>query len=253
MTNWSWAGASRRGTSHERCGAPRQDAFRIVGPDGDGDFLTVVACDGAGSASHGGAGAAIAALTLAYCARTWLSATACLPGAEAVTCWMLLARERIAHAATKRGLDPRDFATTAVIAISDGASTITAHVGDGAVVARFAPSRDWIALSWPEQGEYASMTRFLTEEGSISLRIARHDGLIDRLAVMTDGLERLALDFRACVPHAAFLEPMAAPLAARRIGGHDRDLSRALYAYLGGERVNERTDDDKTLVLAARA
>ncbi len=252
MTKWSWAAASRCGTSHERCGEQRQDAFRIVAPVGDADFLTIVACDGAGSASHGGAGAAIAAWTLSSCARTWLSATACLPGAEAVTCWMLLARERIAHAAAKRGLDPRDFATTAVVAISDGASTVTAHVGDGAVVARFAPSGDWIALSWPEQGEYASMTRFLTEEASLSLRIARHDGLIDRLAVMTDGLERLALDFRAGVPHAAFLEPMAAPLAARGIGGHDHDLSRALHAYLGSERVNERTDDDKTLVLAAR-
>ena len=252
MTKWSWAAASCRGTAHERCGEPRQDAFRIAAPAGDRDFLAVVACDGAGSASHGGAGAAIAAWTLASCARTWLSALARLPGEDAAACWMLLARERIAFAATRRALDPRDFATTAVVAISDGASTLTAHVGDGAVAARIASSGDWTALSWPEQGEYASTTRFLTDEASLSLRAARHEEPIDRLALMTDGLERLALDFRACVPHAAFLEPMAAPLATRGIGGHDRQLSRALASYLAGERVNERTDDDKTLVLAAR-
>lgn len=253
MTKWSWAAASLRGTSHERCGEPRQDAFRIAAPVGGPDFLSIVACDGAGSASHGGAGAAIAAWTLASCARTWLSVLGRLPEADAAACWMLLARERIASAAAKRGLDPRDFATTAVVAISDGASTITAHVGDGAVAARSASSGGWTALSWPEQGEYASTTRFLTEEAGPALRFARHDDPIDRLAVMTDGLERLALDFRTCVPHAAFLEPMVAPLTGRGIGGHDRELSRALAVYLAGDRVNERTDDDKTLVLAARS
>lgn len=252
MTKWAWAAASCRGTSHERCGEPRQDAFRIAGPADGRDFLAVVTCDGAGSASHGGAGARIAAWTLASCARTWLSFMSRLPEADAATCWMLLARARIASVAAKRGLDSRDFATTAVVAISDGTSTITAHVGDGAVAARKAGSGDWIALSWPAQGEFASTTWFLTDEGDLALRVCRHDLPIDRLAVMTDGLERLALDFRACVPHAAFLDPMAAPLALRGTGGYDRDLSRALCAYLGSERVNDRTDDDKTLVLAAR-
>ena len=251
MARWSWAAASRRGTAHERCGEPRQDAFRVVAPDGGRDILAAIACDGAGSAARGGAGAAIVARTLASCARTWLSATGRLPGEDAATCWMLLARERIAVEAAWRSFDPRDFATTAVLAVSDGASTITAHVGDGAVAARDATSGRWIALSWPEQGEYASTTRFLTDDGRLSLRIARCDDPIDRLAVMTDGLERLALDFRTGAPHAAFLDPMAAPLAVRAVGGRDGDLSRALRSYLAGERVNARTDDDKTLVLAA--
>lgn len=253
MTRWTWAAASRRGTAHERCGETRQDAFRIAGPADDGDFFAAVVCDGAGSASHGGSGAAIAAWTLTSCARTWLGSMNRLPDADAAACWMLLARERIATAARKRGLDPRDFATTAIIAVSDGTSTLTAHVGDGAVVARIASSGDWVSLSWPEQGEFASMTRFLTDEAGLSLRIARHDDPIDRLAVMTDGLERLALDFRTCAPHAPFLEPMAAPLTACEIGGHDRRLSRVLSTYLASDRINERTDDDKTLVLAARA
>jgi len=252
MSKWSWAAASRRGTSHERSGEPRQDAYRIAGPACDRDFLTIVTCDGAGSTSHGGAGAAIAAWTLASCARSWLAAFARLPGDEAAACWTLLARERIALAAARRGLEPRDFATTVVLAVSDGASTFTAHVGDGAVVARNASSNEWIALSWPEQGEFASTTRFLTDEAGLALRTARHDHPIDRLAVMTDGLERLALDFRAGAPYSAFLEPMLAPLAARGVGGDDRYLSKALGSYLAGERVNERTDDDKTLVLAAR-
>ena len=253
MSGWSWAAASRRGTAHERCGEPRQDAFRIAGPASGHDVLAVAACDGAGSTSHGGHGAAVAAWTLASCARAWLSSSARLPHADAAACWMLLARERIALAAARRGLQPRDFATTAVLAVSDGQSTLTAHVGDGAVAARLAGSNEWIALSWPEQGEYASMTRFLTDEAGPAPRVVRHDGPIDRLVVMTDGLERLALDFRKGVPHSAFLEPMAAPLAAQAAGGLSRPLSLALSTYLASERVNDRTDDDKTLVLAVRA
>lgn len=249
MGTWNWAAASRRGVAHARCGEARQDAFRIVPPPDGGGHLSIVVCDGAGSASHGGAGAAVAAWTLASCARSWLAAARRLPDPDGAACWVLLARERILRAAARRKLDARDFATTVVAAVSDGSSTLTIHVGDGAVAARNSAGA-WIALSWPEQGEYASMTRFLTDDGALSLRIERHDFAIDRLAVMSDGLERLALDFRAGQPHAGFLDPMAEPLAVRGGRGHDLLLSRSLATYLDGDRVNQRTDDDKTLVMA---
>lgn len=249
MGTWNWAAASRRGVAHERCDEARQDAFRIVSPPDNEGHLSIVVCDGAGSASHGGAGAAVAAWTLASCARSWLAATRRLPEPDGAACWVLLARERIQQAAARRNLAARDFATTVVAVVSDGSSSLTIHIGDGAVAARNSTGA-WITLSWPEQGEYASTTRFLTDESAMSLRIERHDFAIDRLAVMSDGLERLALDFRTGQPHAAFLEPMAQPLASRGGRGHDVLLSRSLASYLDGDRVNQRTDDDKTLVLA---
>lgn len=251
MTGWTWAAASCRGTSHERGGERRQDAFRVIAP-GDHGFITMIACDGAGSATHGGVGARITAWTLGSCARSWLSATGRLPDLDGAACWMLLARARIFATAVRLRLDPRSFATTAVMAVSDGRSTLTAHVGDGAVVAS-PETGGWMSLSWPAQGEYAGTTCFMTDEGGLALRVFRHDVAVDRLAVMTDGLERLALDFRACVPHAAFLDPMLAPLVASAMRGCDRRLSAALRGYLDGPEVNERTDDDKTLVLASLA
>ncbi len=253
MTAWSWAAASRRGVSHERRGEPRQDTFRIVGPpDGSGVFAAV-ACDGAGSAPRGGVGATIAARVLAGCAQTWLDEAGRLPHPDVLVCWMLLARRQIVQTAAAHDLAPCEFATTAVMTLSDASVTLTAHVGDGAVVARDATTRDWLALSWPEHGEYANTTRFLTDADGPAIRIAVHDGRIDRIAAMTDGLERLALDFATTRAHAAFMEPMAAPLAARGVGGLDAELSCALRTYLGSERVNEHTDDDKTLLLACFA
>jgi hypothetical protein len=253
MTAWSWAAASRRGVSHERHGEPRQDAFRIVGePDGAG-ALVAVACDGAGSAPRGGVGATIAARVLAGCAQAWLDHAGRLPHPDVMACWMLLARHRIAQAAAAHGLEPCEFATTAVMAMSDASVTVTVHVGDGAVVARDAVTGDWLALSWPEHGEYANTTRFLTDADGPAIRVAVHDGCIDRIAVMTDGLERLALNFAATRVHAAFMEPMAAPLAVNGAAGLDAGLSCALRAYLGSDRVNACTDDDKTLLLACFA
>lgn len=250
MGGWTWAAASRRGTAHERNDEPRQDAFRISGPPGS-PFVALVACDGAGSCPFGGAGAAIAAWTIASCARIWLASAERLPDPAVAEFWMLLARRNIRNVADRRGLDPRDFATTAVAVVADGSSSCVAHVGDGAAVGREAASGEWTALSWPEHGEYASTTRFLTED-ALSLRVSRIDLPLDRLVVMTDGMERLALDFRNGRPHRGFLDPLVAPLA-EGCGGHDRRLSEALGRYLSGAAVNERTDDDKTLIVAAYA
>ncbi|MEO9132310.1 MAG: PP2C family serine/threonine-protein phosphatase [Sphingomonas sp.] len=251
MAIWTWAAASRRGSAHAERGDRRQDAFRIVAPASTHDFLVLVACDGAGSASHGGEGASLTAWTLTECARTWLLDNSCLPERCDVTLWVQLARVLIANAATARGLAPADFSTTLVMAISNGASTLTVHVGDGAVIGRDMVSGTWLSLSWPENGEYAATTYFLTDEPEPRLRIALHETAIDRLAVMTDGLERMALNFTSAAPHAPFFEAMFRPVAASNVAGPNRPLSRQLAAYLDGKQVLARTDDDKTLILAA--
>ena len=169
--------------------------------------------------------------------------------------WVYAARQMIAEAAVRRQLKLSDLATTAVVAVSNGRCTMTAHIGDGAILARAADVGDggpqcWHALSWPEHGEYVSTTFFLTD-ASIQPRIAAHVMEIDRMVVMTDGMERLALDFALGVPHEPFLEGVCAPLAPTEDGGRDRPLSSALARYLGSQTVNVRTDDDKTLILAA--
>ncbi len=253
MTEWTWAAASSRGTSHERRGEPKQDAFRVVDGGRGSGLLAVVACDGAGSSPRGGAGAAIAARGLGACAAAWIGGLGRVPHPDAVIAWMLHARRHLVGLADRYRFDASDIATTAVLVVSDGERSVTAHVGDGAVVAREASTGRWISLSWPEHGEYASTTRFLTDPEGLSLRVAEHGVGIDRIAVMTDGLERLALDFGRRTPHAAFLEPMSAALGGRNATGRADDVSEALVRYLGSDRINDRTDDDKTLVLASRS
>ncbi len=251
MTGWTWAAASRRGTSHEKTGTKRQDALRVL-LGNDGRSLIAVACDGAGSASKGGEGAAIAARAFSQFAKAAIGETGVFPSDEDIWEWVDLTRDRIAAVAARRGLRPRDFATTVVMVISDGLSTLALHIGDGAAVGRRENSQEWQTLSWPEHGEYASTTYFLTDEGVPQVRISRYEEPIDRLAVFTDGIERLALDFTINQPHGPFFSGISKPVAASQLQGCDVGLSAMLGSYLMSDAINARTDDDKTLIIASR-
>jgi hypothetical protein len=74
------------------------------------------------------------------------------------------------------------------------------------------------------------------------------DTIVD-VACFTDGLERLALRFDTREVHGPFLSPM---LSALRHHKNPDELFASLSEFLNSEKVNERTDDDKTLILATR-
>lgn len=248
MPDWTWVAASRRGTAHAQAGERRQDAYRVL--TAEPGFLVAVACDGAGSAVFGGYGAAIAARVLSNRAADWVAVNHAIPTPTVLELWIAEVRLMILVSADRLGCEAGDFAATLVLAISDGTTTITAHIGDGAIVARQPGSPNLIELSWPESGEYASMTYFITDL-SPRLRIGVIHGLpIDRLALLTDGLERLALDFGGHVAHRPFFDILFKTVVSGDPRGANRPLSRQLAAFLDSDGVTARTDDDKTLILA---
>jgi hypothetical protein len=216
----------------------------------DGAILVTIVSDGAGSASHGGEGASVICRTMAVALREHFADTHDLPDADCLWSWIDEARDRIGAAAFARALAPRDFAATLVLVVTSGAKSLIAHVGDGSAVARHVSDGLWTALSWPAQGEYASTTFFVTDDPAPNLRIIESDLPIDAYAIFTDGIERIALDYAAIQAHQPFFRGMIAPLEKNEAVGPDRELSRKLGAYLAAPAVCERTDDDKTLVLA---
>lgn len=248
---WAWAAARCRGTIHVDSGTPVQDAFVCFTPATAGEVVVAVVSDGAGSAAYAAAGACLVCRIISQRARRHFAGQSRLPDEKALDSWVLAAHEKLVHVAADRGREARDFAATLVMVVSNGQETLTVHVGDGAAVAR-GPEGSWRILSWPENGDYASMTYFVTDESTQHVRIQRHAGEISALAVMSDGLERLALDLNAQQPHAPFFNGMLAPVEAHGRPGRNRELSRRLAAFLDSEQVNNRTLDDKTLILATR-
>lgn len=247
MPGWTWAAARRRGTSHVKSGTPCQDAHRVV-TTAAGETLIAVVSDGAGSAPHGGVGAFVAARTLAVAAATHAASNPALPGEDQFWSWLDDVRDRIGVAADKRDAQPRDFAATLVMAVASDKGAVLALVGDGAAAVR--SGAEWMVPSWPQHGEYASTTYFVTDEPAARLRVIQLDQRPDALVLMSDGLERLALDFAGRCPHSPFFDTIVGPVERSSATGRDARLSRSLAAYIGSEVVNARTDDDKSLIIA---
>src|SRR6516162_4738442 len=87
-------------------------------------------------------------------------------------------------------------------------------------------------------GEYASSTYFVTDDREPNLQFHLLEGEFNEVAIFSDGIERLALDFANGNAFVPFFEPMFAPLVA--LGpGRDRQLSLSLRKYLDSPRVIE--------------
>lgn len=173
-----------------------------------------------------------------------------LPPDDEVRDWVDRSRDRIVSVADRRNVPLRVFACTLPFVASYGQRSICVHIGDGCAVLRASGPGAWIAPLWPDHGEYASTTHFLTDEPEPRLRIARFEESVDAVVAFTDGLERLALDFARKEPFAAFLDSVSRPVREEAIPGRDAKLCAGLDSFLQSDRVNSRTDDDKTLVIA---
>lgn len=175
-----------------------------------------------------------------------------LPTQAAFEEWIDEARDRIYTVAQARGKDARDFAATLVCAISDGETSTFAHVGDGCAVVRERVSGQWTAPTWPDHGEYASTTTFVTDQPTAKLRVSTFPLGVDLISLFSDGIERLVLDMATKEPSERFFGVVSQPILSSAVAqGKDGPLSRQLQAYLGSDQIISRTDDDKTLVIAA--
>lgn len=161
-------------------------------------------------------------------------------------------RDRIGAAASRTEAPLRDYAATLVGTIIGPTWASIVHVGDGSCVFRLRGSPSWQVASWPANGEYASTTYFVTDDPEPNIRMSHIDGEVEELAVFTDGIERLVLQFDTQTAFGPFFETMFGPLRTVTAGGRDRSLSRQLRSFLDSAALTDRTDDDKTLILARR-
>jgi hypothetical protein len=250
---WRFLNATARGTSHDRLGAPCQDdCLCDVVSCGATSVLVAIASDGAGSAVRAEEGSGLVCETLLPAIEEWLGAGGSVEaiGREAAEQWIGGIRKAIEERSMAAELTPRDFACTLIAAIVDRDAAVFLQIGDGAIVVRTGGALE--VVFWPDGGEYANTTFFITDaDWTQHLQFALHRVAFDEIALMTDGLQRLALRFEDRSAHAPFFEPMFDALS-HAPPGFASELESALVAFLDSEAVNARTDDDKSLVLATR-
>ncbi|TYC63973.1 protein phosphatase 2C domain-containing protein [Rhodobacterales bacterium] len=242
---WKWASASVIGTSHIATADRLQDAYSVsqIGDDG----LLAIVSDGAGSAEFGAYGAWLVCRFLKVKFRGHLQGQLELPSEDQILDWVDELRDQIAAIAISRESTSRQFAATLAAVLITPNEELTLHIGDSAIVGR--RRAEWDVLCWPENGEYASTTYFVTDDPEPRLTIRRQPREHDAFAVFSDGIGDLALSHADEIAHVGFFKPMMRPVDAASEEGRLIDLSTKLAGYLAGPSVCERTDDDKTLLL----
>jgi hypothetical protein len=233
-------------------GSPCQDSHgvRQLGEAADGVILACVA-DGAGSAQFGDVGSTIACGTFIESAASYYALNGRFDGlcAADVLAWCEDARERIQKEATNRDCPTRELATTLCAAIVTPSCSCFFQIGDGAIILGSAGA--YGVVFWPQSGEYANSTNFLTsDEYRKRLEfVTTTTSRFSDMALLTDGLERLALRFDNHTPFVPFFDPLFRALRnAEDVVG----LNDGLRRFLQSDPVQSRSDDDKTLILATR-
>jgi serine/threonine protein phosphatase PrpC len=251
MNEWRYIYASVKGTSHDESGTPCQDYASCRNWSEKGIFAAVVA-DGAGSASHAEQGATLACSVALSLIEDYLQEDSSLSefSQDQAEAWTARIAEEIGKLAQEESLSSRDFACTFLMAVVGKDSGFFLQVGDGAIVV--ALEEEYTPVFWPQSGEYVNATYFVTDQEVIQhLRFQVLVESITEVALLSDGLQMLALQFSEQSAYTPFFRPMFAQLALAPVGNAEQ-LSIALANFLNSEPVNNRTDDDKTLVLATR-
>lgn len=219
------------------------------------EIMLAVASDGAGSAPRSAEGASMAVEQfledigpavvddpeLAFLDRPY------------VVSWLQKLRNSIDEVSTASGCRADDFACTFLAAVVGPTRTAYIQLGDGAIVVAGSEANEYSWVFWPQHGEFANSTNFVTQNDFESaVEVETTDAPVNEVAIFTDGIERLVLDMQAKTVHSPALIPIFGWLSGldprTEIGGP----AAALVAFLGSGRVNDRTDDDKTLVMATR-
>lgn len=244
------------GTSHDASGSPCQDhASCQVLETAEGPVLVAVVCDGAGSAAHAEVGAWLAGKTMVELVELHFEGGARMGDID-LACgraWISRVSDALTQDAAAQGRAVRDYACTLLAAVVAEDSAAFVQVGDGAMVISRGDEEDWSYVFWPQHGEFANTTNFVVSRDVADLVDFAHvPERLEEVALFSDGLENLVLHQATKTVFEPFFRQMIAPVRKGMEPGLNGPLSSDLADYLASPRVCERTDDDKSLVLASR-
>lgn len=249
-SQWKVVAASVRGTSHEKVGQLCQDAHHWQKlPEG---VLVAAVGDGAGSASLGKVGAIVATQTAVETICLGEAALRLLPEDEKE--WQLLLTKAVEAAKTAVeaeavvcGMAARDLATTLIIVVATPQLIAAVQVGDGLAIASDREG-NMIALTTPQRGEYINETTFLVSPNALdTAQVTLWAGGMSNIAILSDGLQMLALDMSAGTPYKPFFSPLFQFMADVE---DEHEAKEQLGEFLRSPRITDRADDDLTLFLA---
>jgi serine/threonine protein phosphatase PrpC len=254
-----WKAVSRSviGSSHQQQKLPCQDCggSRVL------DQLVVGAiADGAGSATHAEVGAKLAVTAmLEYLSATeiWLqkqqNSWQTLPHKPTEDLVRKLFEKAVSQVievlhrqAESSHYEFSDLACTLLAFLATPDWVAAMQIGDGFMIVR-SPDSDYQLVFQPDKGEFANQTTFITSSSALDemqIRVLPLSPIF--ICASSDALERVAIRMADWTPFTPFFIPLEEYL--QETSNPDVDDTYRM-SFLESDRLNQRTDDDKTLLL----
>ncbi len=252
--SWKAIAQSVKGTSHIKGRLPCQDSGNYIVID---DILIGAVADGAGSAKYSDIGSELAVkTTLDYLAQWTTTNFKNISTDRSKPISEKLAQEVFTKTLNKvisclekkvqEGYLYKDLSCTLLAFIATPKWMTAMQIGDGFIVTRSQhPNSDYQLLFPPTKGEYANQTTFVTSASALSeLQVSVIPEQPKFIFASTDGLERMAIDFAKQQAHTPFFRPFEKGIEQNNFEEEKQDI----IDWLDSDRVNSKTDDDKTIL-----
>ncbi|MEH2237536.1 PP2C family serine/threonine-protein phosphatase [Nostoc sp.] len=250
--NWKAVRGSAIGTSHQNQGIPCQDY---------GDYLIIkdeiivgAVADGAGSAKHSNVGSKLVVETVLKCfsdinespQKEAFSQPLSKEEAEKVFAKIMnQVITELQKQADEEDYSVNDLACTLLVFVATPDWIAAMQIGDGFIVIRSQES-EYQLLFKPDKGEFINETTFITSTNAVKdMQVEVISEKQEFICVSTDGLEKVAIRLSDWQPFSPFFKPLEEYLHESVDPKEDKYLTE----FLNSERLNSRTDDDKTLLL----
>jgi hypothetical protein len=155
---------------------------------------------------------------------------------------------KLQHHANSEACELQDLSCTLLTFIATPRWVAAMQVGDGFLVVESAQT-DYELFFSPTKGEYINETCFVTSANALEqMQVGIYPLPPLFVCAATDGLERVALRLSDWSPFSPFFKPFADCLHQAPEQAMDY-----LKTFLDSDRLNARTDDDKTLLVCVYA
>lgn len=249
---WEIVSCSAIGTKHITGGTPCQDA---VDYERISDRIIIGAVsDGMGSARRSDVGSKLAvqtALSQIKNTQCWLNQPKNDEGARNIFRTILgKVQTALKKEAENGGYSVEDLNCTLLAFVATPEWLAAMQVGDGLIVVR-PKGQDYQLLFMPDKGEHPNETTPVTSSDALQeMQVCVKSGSYEFICAATDGIENISLvkpeNWR---PFEGFFKPLEEKimLSTKSLAHKKKEIED----FLNSEQINQKTDDDKTLLLCA--
>lgn len=247
---WQVVARSAIGTKHVQKKQPCQDHGNYHKLS-EGEIVIGAISDGMGSAKYSDTGSKVAVEVAISQLKNidWQKKLTEREKAKEIFHNLLItASSELKNEAEQHGYSIQDLACTLLVFVATPDCFTAMQVGDGLLVVRSKDDKDYKLLFQPDKGEFANETTSITssdvlDEVQIRLELKSYEFI----CAATDGIENISLMMReGWRPSEKFFRPLERYMLSQESESHK---SEEIDKFLNSDKINLKTDDDKTLLL----